>query len=166
MARKREFNFDEMLGLGPAPKSEARPKVGRSQTSRTTGTQESRNGRVPGLVEELEDEPLGTSEPAGTGMEEPVPTEDQEPSATPREGPGGEGPVDLIEAVLKDHAGLRTGTAKKTTFDFTPEFARALKRWSVDTDTPMRDLVVRAVAQAMPPEYLQKYRFRKPNTRK
>lgn len=121
MARKREFDFDDMLGTRP------KPSVGESRKSRITEIQE------------------------------PVSTGDQESSAAARESTGSEDRAALISALLQDHAGLRTGTAKKTTFDFTPDFARALKRWSVDTDMSMRDLVVRAVAQAMPLEYLQKY---------
>lgn len=158
MARKREFNFDEMLGTGP------KPETGGSRKARITGTREGRKGRVPrgtaGLVESLDAEPASIEQQPDLGIQEPASTGNQEPESVTRrsEGAGAEVPADLIEALLRDHAGLRTGTAKKTTFDFTPEFARALKRWSVDTDMSMRDLVVRAVAQAMPPEYLQKYR--------
>jgi len=159
MARRRDFDFDTMLGTGGS-----KPETSSSRKPRITGTQEGRKGRVPrgtaGLVESLDDKSTGIEHQPDSGMQEPVSTGNREPGPVTRGngGAGNEVPADLIEALLRDHAGLRTGTAKKTTFDFTPEFARALKRWSVDTDMSMRDLVVRAVAQAMPPEYLQKYR--------
>lgn len=164
MARKREFDFDDMLGTGP------KPATGGSRKSRITGTQEDRKkmvqGGTAGLVESLDAESASIEQQPDSDIQEPVSTGNQEPGSVTRrsEGAGAEVPADLIEALLRDHAGLRTGTAKKTTFDFTPEFARALKRWSVDTDMSMRDLVVKAVAQAMPPEYLQKYRFLKPSS--
>jgi hypothetical protein len=110
MPRKKDFNFDEMLGgsVGPA-------------TTGDTGIQECG----------FEADHGGESE---------------------------EGLQSIIADLLAAHVGLRTGLAKKTTFDFTPEFARALKKWSVDVDTPMRDLVVKAVAQVIPIEYIQEYR--------
>jgi|GEM_PF-6132753 len=159
MARRRDFDFDTMLGTGGS-----KPETSGSRKPRITGSQEGRKGRVPGgtadLVESLDAEPAGIEQQPDSGVQEPVSTGNQEPGSVTRgsEGTGAGVPADLIEALLRDHAGLRTGTAKKTTFDFTPEFARALKRWSVDADMSMRDLVVKAVAQAMPPEYLQKYR--------
>jgi hypothetical protein len=121
MPRKKDFNFDEMLGVssgGPA-------------TTGDTGIQEYGSGAdqgKPGTDIALD---LGESE---VGIQS------------------------IIDDLLAAHVGLRTGLAKKTTFDFTPEFARALKKWSVDVDTPMRDLVVKAVAQVIPIEYIQEYR--------
>lgn len=117
MPRKKDFNFDEMLGVdtsGPAIRTG-------NQEQFSTGIQEAGTA--------------GSYKPDGEG-----------------------GFQSIIEEILASHVGLKTGLAKKTTFDFTPEFARALKRWSVDVDMPMRDLVVKAVIQAIPTAYLQKYR--------
>lgn len=157
MARKRDrrdLDFDYMTGvIGERPSTS-------SQDPRALESQDGSKGQVPAAADETAragGTPADT-QPVKTGIQEPVSTENREPRVTPGEGADIGVPVDLIDALLKDHAGLKTGTAKKTTFDFTPEFARALKRWSVDADMSMRDLVVKAVAQAMPPEYLQKYR--------
>lgn len=120
MPRKKDFNFDEMLGVSSGPA--------------TTGN---------------------------TGIQEYGSVADQGKPGTDIALDFGESEVGLqsiIADLLAAHVGLRTGLAKKTTFDFTPEFARALKKWSVDVDTPMRDLVVKAVAQVIPIEYIQEYR--------
>jgi hypothetical protein len=121
MPRKKDFNFDEMLGVGPG----------------------------------------GPANTVDTGIQEYGSVDDQGKPGTDiaLESGGSEvGLQSIIADLLAAHVGLRTGLAKKTTFDFTPEFARALKKWSVDVDTPMRDLVVKAVAQAIPIEYIQEYR--------
>jgi hypothetical protein len=114
MPRKKDFNFEEMLGVNPGV-----PAITQNAEQPDTGIQES--GYNPADV-------------SGGGLES------------------------IIAGLLAAHSGLKTGLAKKTTFDFTPEFARALKRWSVDVDTPMRDLVVKAVAQIIPLEYIQETR--------
>lgn len=112
MSRKKDFNFDEMLGM-------------------STGG----STNVAGNVEQsVQAQCLSEVDHDGEDLQK------------------------IIADLLAAHVGLRTGFAKKTTFDFTPEFARALKKWSVDVDTPMRDLVVKAVAQVIPIEYIQKTR--------
>lgn len=123
MPRKKDFNFDEMLGVSSG---------GLANTG-DTGIQEYGSGANHG-------------EP-GTDIALDLGDVDSEV-----------GLQSIIADLLAAHVGLRTGLAKKTTFDFTPEFARALKKWSVDVDTPMRDLVVKAVAQVIPIEYIQEYR--------
>ena len=122
MPRKKDFNFDEMLGMGTGTEG---PANAVEQHSTHTGIQEAN--------------PIGSMQDDWLAD-------------------GSDGLQEIIAALLAAHAGLRTGSAKKTTFDFTPEFARALKRWSVDVDMPMRDLVVKAVAQVIPSEYIQEYR--------
>jgi hypothetical protein len=123
MPRKKDFNFDEMLGLDLGTEGPANAV----EHSAHTGIQD--------------------ATPIGSGQDNGLYPAD-----------GRDDLHEIIAALLTSHAGLRTGSAKKTTFDFTPEFARALKRWSVDVDTPMRDLVVKAVAQVIPTEYIQEYR--------
>lgn len=120
MPRKKDFNFDEMLGVSSGVPANA----ARDPEQSDTGIQEHDEIRVD----------VEFSTDSGGGLQ------------------------GIIDDLLAAHVGLRTGLAKKTTFDFTPEFARALKRWSVDVDTPMRDLVVKAVAQVIPVEYIQEYR--------
>jgi hypothetical protein len=119
MSRKKDFNFEEMLGMGTVGSAEHAPDT-------------------------VIQEPVSMSDQSGDGVNIGFYEED--------------GVRDIIADLLEAHIGLRNGLAKKTTFDFTPEFARALKRWSVDADVSMRDLVVKAVAQVIPVEYLQEYR--------
>ena len=118
MSRKKDFNFDDMLGMGTGGPTNAAKLTDYDED---TGIQESNVLEVGG---------------------------------NPQNGDLQKMTADLLAA----HVGLKTSSAKKTTFDFTPEFARALKRWSVDANIPMRDLVVKAVVQVIPPEYLQEYR--------
>lgn len=152
MSRRRDFNFDDMLGTGEKASGSEATGQAQSGTPVNTGTQADDKGAAAAIVATR---PSPTS-PGITDLQAPVNTGIQESvrELVPAE--------QLIADLLADHAGLRTGTAKKSTFDFTPEFARALKRWSVDTDTSMRDLVLKAVAKVMPRQYLQEYR--KPET--
>lgn len=123
MSRKKDFNFEEMLGMGTVDSTEQAKRV-------NTGIQDD------GFLV-----PEHKTLPTEIHLDE---------GATIRR--------DLVADLLAAHEGLRTGLAKKATFDFTHEFARALKRWSADVDIPMRDLVVKAVAQMIPLEYIQEYR--------
>lgn len=161
MPRKKDFNFDDMLGTGAPGPSEKAAELGE-------GTEANVTGDVPPGSAETTIGADAAQETLNTGIQESVNAGAQLPADRGSQDGGSAGSPngngDPIAALLAAHAGLRTGSAKKATFDFTPEFARALKRWSVDVDMSMRDLVVKAVAQMIPPEYLQE--TRKPGTQK